>query len=78
MSVKKESEEITFNREEILRTCIDFYNFLMNQTVPTPEGTMKSSPDRKMLHIITEKAEKSHSKDKKTKLMEKMELQAIS
>ena len=45
MSMRKESGEITPDREEILKLCANFYKSLYTQTVPTPESTMKSSPD---------------------------------
>ena len=41
MSIRKESGEITLDRGEILNICTDFYKSLYNQTVPTPENTMK-------------------------------------
>ena len=46
MSLRKESGEITSDREEILKICA---NFCM-PTVPTPENTMKSSPDTEEIH----------------------------
>ena len=47
MSMRKESGEIASDREEILKICANFYKSLYTQTVPTPENTMKSSPDVK-------------------------------
>ena len=35
MSMRKESGEITTNREEILKICANFYKSLYTQTVPT-------------------------------------------
>ena len=54
MSMKKESGEITTNREEILKICANFYKSLYTQTVPTPESTMKSSPDTEEIPEFTE------------------------
>ena len=45
ISMRKESGEITSDRKEILKICAKFYKSLYTQTVPTPESTMKSSPD---------------------------------
>ena len=45
MTIRKESGDITSDREEILKIGADFYRSLCTQTVPTPESTMKSSPD---------------------------------
>ena len=55
MSMRKESGEITTNREEILKICTNFYKSLYTQTVPTPESTMKSSPDTEEIPEFTEK-----------------------
>ena len=41
MSMRKESGEITSDREEILIICANFYKSLYTQTVPTPENTKK-------------------------------------
>ena len=57
MSMRKESGEITTNREEILNICANFYKSLYNQTVPTPESTMKSSPDTEEIPEFTEEEE---------------------
>ena len=54
MSMRKESGEITTNREEILKICANFYKSLYTQTVPTPESTMKSSPDTEEIPEFTE------------------------
>ena len=45
MRERKESGEITSEREEILRLCKDFSKSHHNQTNITLESTMKSSPD---------------------------------
>ena len=52
MSMRKESGEITADREEIL--CANFYKSLYTQTVPTPESTMKSSLDTEEIPEFTE------------------------
>ena len=54
MSMRKESGEITTNREETLKICANFYKSLYTQTVPTPESTMKSSPDTEEIPEFTE------------------------
>ena len=54
MSMRKESGEITADREEILKICANFYKSLCTQTVPTPESTMKSSPDTEEIPEFTE------------------------
>ena len=54
MSMRKESGEITASREEILKICANFYKSLYTQTVPTPESTMKSSPDTEEIPEFTE------------------------
>ena len=54
MSMRKESGEITTNREEILKICANFYKSLYTQTVPTPESTMKSSPGTEEIPEFTE------------------------
>ena len=54
LSMRKESGEITTNREEILKICANFYKSLYTQTVPTPESTMKSSPDTEEIPEFTE------------------------
>ena len=55
MSMTKESGEITSDREDILKICADFYKSLYTQTVPSPDGTMKSSPDTEEIPEFTEK-----------------------
>ena len=54
MSMRKESGEITADREEILKVCANFYKSLYTQTVPTPESPMKSSPDTEEIPEFTE------------------------
>ena len=54
MSVRKESGEITSDREEILEMCADFYKSPNTQTVPTPKSTMKPSPDTEEIPEFTE------------------------
>ena len=54
MSMGKKSGEITSDREEILKICANFYKSLYTQTVPTPENTMKSSPDTEEILEFTE------------------------
>ena len=54
MSMRKESGEITTDREEILKVCANFYKSLYTQTVPTPESTIKSSPDTEEIPEFTE------------------------
>ena len=54
MSVKKESGEITSDREEILKIYANFYKSLYIQKVPTLENTMKSSPDTEEIPKFTE------------------------
>ena len=67
MSMRKESGEITSNREEILKICANFYKSLYTQTVPTPESTMKSSPDTEEIPEFTEEeAERANKKNEKT------------
>ena len=53
--MRKNSGEIASDREEILRICSDFCKSLYNQTVPTPESIMKSSPDREEMSEFTDK-----------------------
>ena len=53
MRMRKESGEITTDREEILKICTNFYKSLYTQTVPTPESTMKSSPDTEEIPEFT-------------------------
>ena len=80
MSTRKESEEITSEREKILKTCADFYKSIYTQTVPTPESTMKSSPHtEEMPEFIEEEeeVERTIKGRKDTKSMEWMELQVI-
>ena len=55
--MRKESGEITSDREEILKICANFYKSLYTQTVPTPESTMKSSPDTEEIPEFTEEVE---------------------
>ena len=40
--------------DEILITCATFYKSLYTQIVPTPESTMKSSPDTEEISEFTE------------------------
>ena len=54
MSIRKESGEITPDREENLKICANFYKSLYTQTVPTLESTMKSSPDTEEVPGFTE------------------------
>ena len=54
MSMRIESGEITADREEILKICANFYKSLHTQTVPTPQSTMKSSPDTEEIPEFTE------------------------
>ena len=54
MSMRKESGEITTDREEILKICANFYKSLCTQTVPTPESAMKSSLDTEEIPEFTE------------------------
>ena len=54
MSMRKKSGEITSDREEILKICEHFCKSLYTQTVPTPENTMKSSPDTEEIPEFTE------------------------
>ena len=71
--MRKESGEITSDREEILRICTDLCKSVCNQTVPTPESTMKSSPDTEEIPeftgkeveraIIKTKRHKAHAMD---------------
>ena len=42
------------DREEILKLCTDFCKSLYTQTVPTPENTMESSPDKEEIPEFTE------------------------
>ena len=58
MSMRKESGEITSDREEILKICANFYKSrLYTQTMPTPESTMKSRPDTEEIPKFTEEEE---------------------
>ena len=57
MSMRIESGEITSDGEEILKICAHFYKSLFTQTVPTPESTMKSSPDTEEISEFSEEAE---------------------
>ena len=54
LSTRNESGEITSDRKEILNLCANFYKSLYTQTVPTPESTMKSSPDTEEIPEFTE------------------------
>ena len=54
MSMRKESGEITSDREEILKIYANFCKSLFTQTVPTPENTLKSSPDTEEVPKFTE------------------------
>ena len=65
MSMRTESGEIASDRDEILKICVNFYKSLYTQTVPTPESTMKSSPDTEK-NVCRRSSEKSHKKDEKT------------
>ena len=57
MSTRKESGEITSDREGILKICADFYTSLYTQTVPTQERTLKSNPDTEEIPEFTEESE---------------------
>ena len=52
--MKKQSREITSDREEILSICTDFYKSLYDETVSTPESTMKPSPDTEEIRQFTD------------------------
>ena len=54
MSMRKESGEITADREDILKKCANFYKSPYTQTVPTPESTMELSPDTEEIPEFTE------------------------
>ena len=54
MSMRKESGEITADREEKIKICAHFYKSLYTQTVPTPQSTMKSSDDTEEIPEFTE------------------------
>ena len=54
MSMRKASEEITSDREEILKICANFYKPVYTKTAPTPESTIKSSPDTEEIPKFTE------------------------
>ena len=56
-NMRKETGEITSDREGILRMCTDFYKSLYSRTVPTSESTMKSSPDTEEVPQFTEEVE---------------------
>ena len=58
VSMRKEFGEITSDREEILKICVNFYKSLYTQTVPTPESTMKSCPDTEEIPEFTEEVER--------------------
>ena len=51
MSTMKESGEITSDREEILK---NIRRLVYTQTVPTPDSTMKWSPDTEEIPEFTE------------------------
>ena len=68
MSMRKESEEITSDREETLRICTDFYKSLYSQTVHTLESTMKSSLDTEEIPKFTgEEVERAITRKKRHK-----------
>ena len=67
MSMGKESGEITADREEILKICANFYKSVYTQTVPTPESTMKSSPDTEEIPEFTEEVERAIKRMKRHK-----------
>ena len=67
MSMRKESGEITADREEILKICANFYKLLYTQTVPTPESTMKSSPDTEEIPEFAEEVERAIKRMKRHK-----------
>ena len=78
MSMRKESSEITSDREEILKKCSNFNKPLYTQTVPTPESTMKSSPDTEEIpKFREEEVERATKRMKNTKPKEWMESQVI-
>ena len=78
MNMRKESGEITSDREEFLKICADFYKSLYTQTVPTPESTMKSSHDTQEIPEFTEEeAERAIERMENTKPKEWMELKVI-
>ena len=54
MNMRKESGEITSDREEILKICTDFYKLLYIQTVPTPKSKMKSNSDTEEIPEFTD------------------------
>ena len=67
MSMRKESGEITADREEMLKICANFNKSLYTQTVPTPKSTMKSSSDTEEIPEFTEEeVERAMKKDEKT------------
>ena len=53
-SMRKESGEITTDREQILKMWASVYKSLYTQTVLTPESTMKSSPGTEEIPEFTE------------------------
>ena len=59
MSLRKESGEITSDREEIRKICAILYKSFYTQTVPTPESPMKSSPDTEEIPKFTEEVERA-------------------
>ena len=68
MSTRKESEEITSDREEILKSCTDFCKSFYTQTVPTQKGTMKSNQDtEEMLEFREEEVERAIRRMKRHK-----------
>ena len=61
--MRKESKEITSDIEEILRIRTYFYKSLYNQTVSTPESTVKSNADTEEIHeFIEEEVERAIKK----------------
>ena len=67
MSMRRESGEITSDREELQKICANFYKSLYTQTVPTPENTMKSSPGPEEIPEFTEEVERAIKRMKRHK-----------
>ena len=67
MSTRKESGEITSDREKILIICTNFCKSLYTQAVPTPESIMKSSPDTEEIPELTEDVERAIKRMKRHK-----------
>ena len=67
MSTRKESGEITSDREEILKSCTDFYKSFYTQTSPTQEGTMKSNQDTEEMLEFREELERAIKRIKRHK-----------